>query len=333
MSTLVPVVGAAFNDQLQKETKTFTAYIANALGKWSGSVIGAQKIKAAVNQRQMLGPSASLKRKNYAMSPLLKLIKEHCITTENTIFVACAGPGKGKTTACHAVLGRYAKKGVAFSPGEFTGTYASSMLLRLGLDPDNPPSGWLVKLCEELQAPPGENPAVLMLDDFMNLNPDDELDMLFLINLKGAIRGLNIVVFVFTINDISANKMISWNGMVSIVPLASIEVIGAHRRKLKKQAQSKTKTDFTFDWNRDMAWDLTELKFAILENPNHRDKSEAEKDLLKGKIDAIYQSKEETERKDLNPQIVLSELKGTPVIDILESPKDGWISGAWWFCW
>lgn len=104
------------------------------------------------------------------------------------------------------------------------------MLVRLGLSIDNPPKGWLQKLCDELQNPWSEKPAVLMLDDFMNINPDDQSDQALLMNIKNIIRGMNIVVFALTTNVRSANKMITWNGMVSIVPAAPQTSIRCYRQ-------------------------------------------------------------------------------------------------------
>lgn len=326
MAKISSAVGEALNDQVQREANTLTGLALKAPGKWSGTIVGTWKIRNAVSNRKMLGATAYLKRKNYAISPIVHLIKDHCMGVPGTVFVVCAGGGTGKTSACHAVMGRYAEKGVAFSPGEWNGTYARMMLHRLNLDADNPPNGWLQKICDELQNPWSKKPAVLMLDDFMNINPDDESDKALLMNMKGIIRGMNIVVFALTKNVRSANKMITWNGMVSIVPAAPKACIRRYRLLFHRHEKSNTTTEFSIDWNEDnrMRWETNELKNAVLENPSHADKSQVEKDALTARIDAIVLDMNEEERDILAPQTLLDELAETENMDALDPPQ-GWV--------
>lgn len=112
------ISGTALNDQMQREASTLTGLASKALGQRSGTFIGTLKIRSAVSNRKIHGATSYLNRKNYAMSPILHLIKNHCMGVHGTVFAVCAGGGTGKTTACHAVMRRYTKKGVAFSPGE-----------------------------------------------------------------------------------------------------------------------------------------------------------------------------------------------------------------------
>ena len=326
-----PILAAALSDQAKKEATTMTEFAAKALGDWTGTIFGTLKIKYAVGNRRVLGANSDLKRQHYAMSPIMSVIVNHCLKASGTVFVVYGGGGMGKTTALHAVMGRYARRGVAFSPGELGGSYKEIILRRLRLNADNPPNGWLEKFLDELQTPWRENPAVLMLDDFMNDRPDDLLDKALLMNIKAVIRGKNVVAFVLTTNEQSANKMIVWNS--TIVPAAPDEDIRRCRAEIKKHKKSKAGTEFEIDWNKDsrLRWSTEELKNAVLVSPKYVENSKDEKDLLMGKIDVYIQNMEEEERESLNPSDILRHLlTKAGNVDILESPRDGWNSG--WNC-
>ena len=70
------------------------------------------------------------------------------------VFVIYAGGGMGKTTACHAIMGWYAVKGVAFSPGELDGSYTNIILQHIGLNSNKPLKGWLQKFMDDLTKSP-----------------------------------------------------------------------------------------------------------------------------------------------------------------------------------
>lgn len=309
-----------------------TEFAANAVGNWTGTFIGTMKIKHYVGNRRVLGGNSDLKRKHYAISPILDIIVNHCLTVNGFVFVVYGGGGMGKTTALHAVMGRYARRGVAFSPGELGGSYKEIILRRLRLNGDNPPSGWLEKFLDELQTPWKEDPAILMLDDFMNDQPDDLLDKALLMNIKAAIRGKNIVAFVLTTNKQSANKMLTWNS--TIVPAAPEDDIRRCLRAVKQHKESNAETEFAINWNENgrLRWSTEELKKAVLVSPKYVEKSQDEKDVLMAKIDAYIQDMEEEERESLSPSDALRHLANSRAgdVDILASPRDGW--GSSWNC-
>ena len=90
---------------------------------------------------------------------------------------------------------------------------------------------------------------------------------------------MNIVVFALTTNVRSANKMITWNGMVSIVPAAPKVCIRRYRLLFHRHEKSNTTTEFSIDWNEDnrMRWETNELKNAVLENPSYTGKRQVKK--------------------------------------------------------
>lgn len=309
-----------------------TKFAADAVGNWTGTFVGTMKIKYYVGNRRVLGGNSDLKRKNYAMSPILDSIVNHCLKVNGHVFVVYGGGGMGKTTALYAIMGRYARKGIAFSPGELGGSYKDILLRRLRLDRDNPPSGWLEKLLAELQTPWKEDPAILMLDDFMNDQPDDLLDKALLMNIKAAIRGKNIVAFVLTTNKQSANQMLTWNS--TILPAASEDDIRHCLRAVRQHKESNTEAEFVFNWNENgrLRWKTEELKKAVLLSPKYVENSQDENDLLMAKIDAYIQEMEEEERESLSPSDALRYLANGRAenVDILASPRDGW--GSSWNC-
>lgn len=317
----------------QQEARTVAEFAARALGRWTGTIVGTWKIRNAVSNRRVLGANSDLKRKNYAMSPILQIILQ-CMNRHGTVFVVHGGGGMGKTTALFAVMGRYTRKGVGFSPGELSGEYKEMMLRRLSLDPKFPPNGWLEKFLDELKTPWGEPPAVLMLDDFMNERPNDPLDRALLKNIKTAIRGKNIVVFALTTNERSANLMITWNTMNSIVPAAPDDDVRRWRRLYRDHQNGRPDADdeFAINWNEQsrMRWETDALKTAVLVSPNYVEKSDAEKTLVEANIDEHLRDIDEEERETINPSALISHLARTQNIDILESPRDGW--GPNWNC-
>jgi hypothetical protein len=318
-------------NQARQEANTVTQFVARAVGNWTGTFIGAMKIKHAVGNRRVLGGDRSLNRKNYAMSPVLKLILNYCMKARGVVFVLQGDPGMGKTTALFAVMGRYARKGVAIFPGEQNdGNYQEIMLTRLNLDSKNPPKGWLTKFLNELDTPFTEDPAVLMLDDFMNGGPTHALDEALLRNIKNIIRGKNIVVIVLTTNKQSANLMLTWNNMVSIIPAGSSDDIRRWGTLFRNHKESKAQTEFEIDWNENnrMRWETDQLKNAIFSSPMYVGMSSDEKKIIETRVDVIIQKMGDSEREILNPEMLQVQLSILATVDVLESPRDGWDS-AW----
>uniref|UniRef100_A0A7S3L7E7 Uncharacterized protein n=1 Tax=Amphora coffeiformis TaxID=265554 RepID=A0A7S3L7E7_9STRA len=327
------MIESQLRGQGKEEFETITAFAAQALGRWTGTLIGTFKIQSAVGnlkilgERKVLGGSRDLKRESYALSSILRSITQDCMRVHGCVFVVYGSAGMGKTSACHAVMGRYAHKGVAILPGEIGGNYKKIFLNRIGLNADKPPRGWLQKFFDELQTPVEEDPAVLMLDDFMNVDPDDLSDRAFLMNIKLAIRGKNVVVFTLTTNQRSANKMITWNGMVSIIPAGTQLFIEDCRCRFQRHKDSNPETHFSIDWNEGgrLNWTARELKNAVLANPHYAKKSEEEKNILADGIDEFIQQWNDMGRPyELNPEIILQKLAARGDPDILASPREGW---------
>lgn len=310
MAALSSSIAVALDDKAQSEARTVAAFAGKALADWTGSVFSTWKIKRAVSNRQVLGANAGLKRKEYAMSPVFSIIGNQCMKETGTVYVVHAEAGMGKTTALYAVMGRVAKKGVAFSPAEVSGDYSEVMLRRLHLDTKNPPDGWLNKFLEELQTPWSEGPAILILDDFMNENSGDALDRSLLKNIKVGIRDKNIVVFVFTTNEQSANLMITWNGMNSIVPAAPSDAVRRWQQKIREHEKSGAQTEFSINWHEGnrMRWETDELKKAVLANPQYMRKGQGEKKIVGAEMDAFIGSLDQEELEFLNPSTVLRHL-------------------------
>lgn len=262
------------------------------------------------------------------MSPILRIIVNHCLAVARTVFVVYGAGGVGKTTSLHAVMGRYARRGIAFSPSEVGGSYKKIILRRLGLNVDNPPDGWLEKFLQELETPWTENPAVLMLDDFMNDRPEDLWDKALLMNIKASIRGKNIVAIALTANKQSANKMIAWNN--TIVPAAAFEDVCRYQSEINPAREAGATLELDWNENSRLRWSTQELKKAVLASPEYDDYIQVEKDALSAAIDALVLNMTSEDRESLNPLKILRHLATqAPVVDALQSPKDGWGSNGW----
>ena len=316
----------ALSEQNGDAYKNTTTFIGKALGKWAGNVIMEKRIRKSVTGRNVIGCTAALKRTAYAASPILMQTRKYCMKTAGTVFVFYAPSGMGKSTACNAVLDKYTKKGIAFSPSDLTavGSYKDTILQGLGLDINNPPTGWMDKMIELLEAPWHENPAVLVLDDFMNDTADNPWDEVVLKGMKTAIRSRNVSIIVFTKNKKAANKMIAWNDMCSIVPAVSNTAVLGLKRAFFEFKKSDQKLDaFQIDWDKHvpMIWETSELKKAVLVDPKYVDTSQHEKNELTETIDAIIQHMNPSERKELNPRGLLHLLVEMTAVPTLMSPK------------
>lgn len=329
--------------QQQADTDTAARFVANAVGEWAGGVVNTRKIKAAVSNRKVLGAGTGtgtekheLKRKQYARSPIINLILKHCMNTPAVVFVFQADQGMGKTTALFAIMGRHAKRGLAIFPGEKgDGNYQSIVLERLGIDSTKPPKGWLTKLVNELVAPWGEPPAVLMLDDFMNGGNGNNLtlDEAFLKNVKTVIRGKNIVVIVMTTNKKSANLMLTWNNMVSIIPAGPKEDIRRWTHEYDNFKKKNEVTNFVFDWNQNnrMVWETNALKDAVLSSAGMDGLPTAKKAAVEAQLDSELNSMDPDERNICNPErLRILSVGEEEYSDVLDSPRDGWNSS--WNC-
>ena len=315
--------------QVRDDAERATAFAADMTGKWKGNMFNTFWIRWRANIRKVLGSDA-LRRTQYADSPIVKYITTNCMRTKGRIYVIYASSNIGKTTACHAVLDKYAKKGLATAASDLDGHYRHMFLDRIGLNRKNPPKGWLTKFLKELAAPVGENPAILLLDDFMNENPDDRYDKALLTSMKTEIRGRNICIVVLTKNKKSANKMITWNDMGSIVPaLPRDEVAELRRRFLDLSTEEKQMFEIDWDTCLPMVWETDELKKAILADPMHVNKSDNEKDDLIASIDATIAAMNDDSRRKLEPESLLSQLVDIKRVPTLSPRRRHWHEIDW----
>lgn len=267
------------------------------------------------SREQVLGSDKAMQRTPYADSPIVKAIKAHCLRIPGKVFIIYAPSNVGKTTACHAILDKYARKGLAFLPPDVQGTYTHVMLARLGLDPNKPPNGWLRELFKKLHRPyDGRGPGILFLDDFMNENANDGSDLDLLKSMKTLAKEMNVAVIVLTKNEGSANIMITQNDMASIIPAVAPDVAEKLRVTFlnwNHQKVAGTKQGlFRIDWNLHipMRWETDELKKAVLAHPEHVRKDNDEKRLLATEMDDIINRMDPDQREMTVPSSLLSSL-------------------------
>lgn len=245
--------GAA-SQQTKNGTAESAAFVSQLLGEWVGGYMQKKRINGCISRKQVLGSGKGMQRTLYADSPIVETIKAHCLRTKGMVFIIYAPSNVGKTTSCHAILEKYARKGLAFSPSDVQGSYAHVMLAQLGLDPNNPPEGWLRELFRMLHKPyDGRGPGILLLDDYMNENAIDGSDLDLLKSMKTLAKEMNVAVIVLTKNKESANNMITQNDMSSIIPAVSAAVAAKLRTTFLKWNDEKVagakQGQFCIDWN------------------------------------------------------------------------------------
>jgi hypothetical protein len=136
------------------------------------------------------------------------------------------------------------------------------MLKYLDLDVDNPPEEWMVCLLEALKGL--DKLPVLILDDFM-YNGATQHDKTFLLSLKSLLRSSTVTAIVLTSNKDAANAMLTWNGMVGIIPMVDNDTVA----ELQCAFYAGT---FAIDWNKElnMQWSTKALQVAAAVDPRHK---------------------------------------------------------------
>lgn len=140
------------------------------------------------------------------------------------MFVAMVPSGLGKTTAAKQFLHQFKQhtQGIAICSQVLSTTkpYVHLMLSALGLNPINPPKGWLKCLINCLQNAANDSPGrqpYLVLDDFGRTREDAELIMA----LKSQARNSNAIIIVLTRTKEDADFLLSQIDLVSIIPLSN----------------------------------------------------------------------------------------------------------------
>jgi hypothetical protein len=108
------------------------------------------EFKRMIDNNTVLGFQKNLQRPKYATTPILE-----AMGTEKdfgAVSVAMVPPLRGKTTAAYYFLRKNKKqiRGIAICRPDRSTPYVMSMLELLGLDPVNPPRGWLTCLVDAL---------------------------------------------------------------------------------------------------------------------------------------------------------------------------------------
>ena len=156
-----------------------------------------------VKQRAVLGSRRDMTRTDYAVSPILRSLKD--FAQPRCVNVAYVPNSMGKTTACLAFMKKYVKegtnRGICFSPQTQDAAFkpfVEHMVTLLGFtDVNHPPAGMLTFLLEALLGEQKKGrPSFLFLDDFMPLGPTD-VDVGLLVTIKTMIKSKNIIVVVF----------------------------------------------------------------------------------------------------------------------------------------
>jgi hypothetical protein len=128
--------------------------------------------------------------------------------------------------------------------------YVMSMLTLLGLDPVNPPKGWLTCLVEALNSDGDERKSVLILDEYVSTGRDDP-DSSLIKTLKLLLTDTTARVIVLTPSEEYANYVLTLNNLEGIVPLA-----GTY--PLDQYPNGKWKS---------MHWSIPTLKVAARQDP------------------------------------------------------------------
>jgi hypothetical protein len=126
----------------------------DAFEDWQGTSKDKTKIEQAATSLLVFGGRVKLRRDPaslYDQSPLMRHIKDRC-SLAGLIYIAYIPHNKGKTTACYACMDKpYVRRGIAFSPEiDSSKQYFDAMVDLLGFDSDNPPTGFMKLLVENL---------------------------------------------------------------------------------------------------------------------------------------------------------------------------------------
>jgi hypothetical protein len=280
-------------------------FVEYATSKWERAKEQEANIEKAVSGRQVLGTADSLKRPSYASSPLLNYIKNRC-TQNGVVYVAYAPSSCGKTTACFATMRKYASAtpGIAFCGADIEGAYYSRLMNLLKLDYKNPPKGWMTRLLDALEVSRDGKHSYLLIDDFM-LTGWNDVDQVFLTTLKAAIRGRNVVAILLTGNREAANKMLSYNELRGIRPLAEWDEM-PEIRKTYEPIQRGVPLDFDWEKYVSMVWTDKALIDAALAGPRYWNKSVDEKAKLTVKISKFLDGSDPSTRANVTPMDVLA---------------------------
>lgn len=200
-----------------------TKIIAKSTGEWRGWIprqMQVAQFRRLVENNTVLGFSPSLKRKKYAITPVIQAM--HNCDGEGAVSVAMVPPAQGKTTASMYFLRRNKSyvRGIAFCRARKGIPYVVEMLELLGLDTSKPPHGWLSCLIDALRFPsPGDTRrSYLILDEFVN-ETTDRVDSSLVETFKTYLRNTGIRVILLTPSEDYANLLLTLNDLEGIIPL------------------------------------------------------------------------------------------------------------------
>lgn len=202
-------------------SKTVLESVQNWNSRSTPEFITRRAFKRMIDKNTVLGFHEHLRLQRYAPTPILDAMC-NC-RGRGKVFVAMVPSGLGKTTAAKQFLHQFKEKRQGIAICGQSGTdepYVRSMLAALGMDPINPPKGWLKCLVNALDD--ADNACTrkpfLVLDDFGG----DEFvtaDASLIITLKSQVRNTKVSVIVLTNTKEYADFLLSKNQLQGIVPV------------------------------------------------------------------------------------------------------------------
>lgn len=262
-----------------------TKILVEAAGEWKGRKPRAWQVnefRKLVNNNAVLGFNALLRRPRYATTPIITAMG-NC-DDFGAVSVVHVGPSMGKTTAANYFLrmNKRQLRGIAICRTNVGIPYTSSMLELLGLDPVNPPPGWLSCLVDALNEDSDDQhrQSVMVLDEFVCSEDQFEVESSLIMSLKALLRGSRTRVIVLTPSKEYASFLISKNELQGIVPLTGTYPLDQYPNG---------------EWV-SMHWSISTMKVAARQLPYLLDRAPVEIDTA---IDHHYQGLSEQEQRPL----------------------------------
>lgn len=261
-----------------------TKILAEATGEWKGQKPRAWQVnqfRKLINSNAVLGYNALLRRSRYATTPIITAMG-NC-DDFGAVSVVHVGPSMGKTTAANFFLrmNKRQLRGLAICRTNVGIPYTSSMLDLLGLDPVNPPHGWLSCLVDALNEDSGDHrQSVMVLDEFVCSEDLFEVESSLIMSLKALLRGSRTRVIVLTPSKDYASFLLAKNNLQGIVPLSGTYPLDQYPNG---------------EWE-SMHWSIATMKVAARQLPSLSDRTTVEVDAA---IDQHYQGLSDQEQKSL----------------------------------
>jgi hypothetical protein len=262
--------------------------------EWKGKLkprwMQVAEFKRMIDNNTVLGFPKNLQLPKYATTPIIEVMG----TEEDfgAVSVAFVPPSRGKTTAAYYFLRKNKKqiRGISICRPDRSQPYVVSMLMLLGLDSDNPPSGWLTCLVDALTLDNSGGDgrrSVLILDEYVSTVRDDA-DATLIHTLKLLLTNTSARVIVLTPSEEYANYLLTLNQLQGIVPLAGTYIDQYPKGKWKS-----------------MHWSIPTLKVAAGQDPLFTSHSTS----VDSEIDDFIQGMTEEQTNALSIRDIRNELR------------------------